>query len=856
MMKQPIMMKAGLRAVRAVAAALALTTPCAVAWADSGVGVDTWRANKLDPTGGETAQPLDPDGSSWLEPGQHRSPTGNLYDTPREQPHPYSLSVWDIYGTFDLGYLHTSGEKTALYDRYTRWPTNGPEFDFDVNAERPADGSYAELRASRISAEDQYYEAVYGKAGAFKAEAFVRDMPNLLSTDAKPIWNGVGTDNLTLKDGLVPGGSTSAQVAAVSASIPVTSLGVERNKQGVALSDYLTPHWTVYLNASDEERKGDRPYGGPFFFNFDGIGGASEETVKPIDDNTVNVTAGVRYAASAWRLDVGYSGSVYRDRYLSYTFEQPFTLGPALGPGVSSPISVGQMSMEPDNDYHNLRATVTRVLPLNGELSLSGGAGEMNQNDKLIAPTNCQGTFGVSSTGSFTIGPQNPNLFPCDQWNTTAALSQQRANMLIVTTLTQASLVLQPTADLSVRSGAKYYREDYRNNYLAYNPENGFYGYPSENGAQGSIVPGEAQIWNPATYPIADDIQVRNIPYSWQTLEGFAGLDWRFSPHDTAGLTYTIDHYDPAHRERDYVDDNSIKLNWTDKSLDWLTLRFNYTFLKQSGSVYESDPYAFAFFYNLPGFVPADDSVAAWTVDTQRKYDISDRTENKVDLMATVMPRYDMTLSGSVRSDWNQYPTQTGRQGYSTYSTVLQWEWQVEALTSMSAWVGLDHSAVHLADVNDATPSADGALGGPTYPLANQWWANDKERNWTGGAQLTHQVGPVRLDVSWNYLSSRGITSYLAASPGAYTIPAYAIDAGSQFPAMTYDVNSLTLSLTLPLSARASLRLLDYYERGQISDWHYAGFNQTLVYDNKVYTDAGPQGYNTNLVGMFVNVKL
>jgi hypothetical protein len=28
------------------------------------------------------------------------------------------------------------------------------------------------------------------------------------------------------------------------------------------------------------------------------------------------------------------------------------------------------------------------------------------------------------------------------------------------------------------------------------------------------------------------------------------------------------------------------------------------------------------------------------------------------------------------------------------------------------------------------------------------------------------------------------------------------------------------------------------------------------VYGNSVYTDGGPQGYNTNVVGLFVNVKL
>jgi hypothetical protein len=862
-------MKMRARIIRTLKVAVLAPLLCVpvLGWGDTGVGVDTWRANKLDPTGGQATEALDPDGTSWLVPGQHRSPTGNLYGMPSEGLHPETLSVWQIYGTFDVGVLHSSGEKTALYDRYTRWPTNGPAFDFDVNAERPADGSYAEVRGSRISAEDQYYEAVYGKAGAYKAEIFVRDMPNLLSTDAKSIFNGAGTNTLTLAGGLLPGASTSAQVAAVSAAAPVTSLGTERNKQGIALSAYLTSHWTVYLNASDEERKGTRPYGGPFFFDFDNIGGAVLETIKPIDDNTVNITAGARYAGSEWRFDIGYSGSIYRDRYLSYSFQNPFELGPALVPGfVSSPITQGQMSMEPDNDYHNLHVTVTRVLPMNGELSLTAGLGEMNQNDSLIPPTNCQGTFGLSSTGSFAIGPQNPQLFPCSQWNTTAALSQTTANMDIVTTLTQGTLVLQPTRDISVRAGAKYYREEYRNQYVMYNPENGDYGYVAENGAQGSIVPGPG-IWNPVTYPVTSDVQVESIPYSWQTIELYGSADWKFSPHDTVGLTYTFDHYSPAHRELSYVDDNSVKLNWTDKNLSWLTFRINYTYLKQSGSVYNSDPYAFAFFYNLPGFVPADDIPTAWTVNAMRKYDISARTENKIDLMTTLMPRPDMTVTASVRGDWNQYPTLIGRQGYDTSAAMLQWQWQFETLSSLSAWIGLDHSSMHMANVNDAgaplaTDTTDDTLGGATYPLANRWWAADEERNWSGGASLTHYfgatryLGRTRLDFSWNYEASRGITSYSFASPGALTFASVAPTAGNQLPAMTYIVNSLTMSFTVPLSDRASLRLFDYYEHGQINDWHYAGFNNTLVYGNRVYTDGGPQGYNTNVVGLFLRVQL
>ena len=87
-----------------------------ITFADGGVGADTWRANKLDPTGGQATEALDPDGTSWLAPGQRRSPTGNLYQNPAEPPDPDNLSVWQLYGTFDVGYLHSGNEKYALYE--------------------------------------------------------------------------------------------------------------------------------------------------------------------------------------------------------------------------------------------------------------------------------------------------------------------------------------------------------------------------------------------------------------------------------------------------------------------------------------------------------------------------------------------------------------------------------------------------------------------------------------------------------------------------------------------------------------------------------------------------------------------
>ncbi len=157
--------------------------------------------------------------------------------------------------------------------------------------------------------------------------------------------------------------------------------------------------------------------------------------------------------------------------------------------------------------------------------------------------------FGIGLGGSLQLGPQNPFLYNCANWNTTAALSRPTADMRIDTTMLDGRFVLQPTSDLSVRGGLKFNREDYRNAYLAYNPLTGQYGYVSENGAQGSVVPGESGIFDPVT-AASSITRVRSLPLDMQTIEGMLGADWKLGAHDTLGATYTYTRYEPSHRER------------------------------------------------------------------------------------------------------------------------------------------------------------------------------------------------------------------------------------------------------------------------------------------------------------------
>jgi Putative outer membrane beta-barrel porin, MtrB/PioB len=842
----------------------------AIAWADSGVGVDTWRANKLDPTGGMASQQCDEDGTTWLSPLEHRSPTGNLYDCPPESPLALALGDWAYYGDLELGYVHAGDDRYALWNRYTDWRENQPIGSLDLHFERPSDGSYAVVRGSRINDDDQYYQAVYGQAGAYKVQAFMRDMPNILSTDAKPVWNGVGSNALTLPRSLTPGESTSAEVAAVSAATPTQTLQVNRKKEGLNLSAFLTPHWTGYLDVTHERREGERPYGGPFGEDWPPNVGAILETVKPIDDSTINLNTGLRYAGAIWRSDFGYSGSYYRDQYLSYSFQQPFFILSEVPAGaIAPPVAQGQMSMEPNNNYHNLHGSLTHVTPMNGEFSLNLSEVLMTQRSSLIPPTNCQGYlgWGTPSSGSTqlspqNVGPQNPNLIPCSQWNTTAALSQSNADVNMHNTLAQMTLALRPRNDLTVNTGFKYYRQNYYNDYLAYNPSNGYYGYIGENGVYLHTYGLPLAFLNgtfPSNAVIIDD-RVRPYLLSMDDYNAYGGLTWRASERDSLGFIYTFDEYRPTSRERDRVDDDSIKLTWVDKSLGWVTFRANYTFLRQTGSVYDTDVYGYAFLAALPGFAQAypDFVVGPSTVDQLRKFDISNRTENKVDLMSTFAPRQDLTVSASFRGDWNSYPVLIGRQGYNTLAAQIAAEWTPTPTDSASAYIGYDHSALALASVAGApgnTPTC-GELGCPFYPLASRWWESDNERNYSAGATLRHRIDRATFDLNWSYIYARGLLDYTAASPSALVYPSEFATMGSGFPANTYRVNSVTVGATVQFTERVALRVFDTYEIGNIADWHYAGFNQGLVSGNTLYTDGGPQSYSENLVGVMVNVKL
>jgi MtrB/PioB family decaheme-associated outer membrane protein len=814
-------------------------------------------------------QPADPDGMSYLHAGMLRTPTGALYPYPPmvDPGKPLGQGDWTYTGMLELGYLHVGGDRNAEYFRqYADWRSGAVLGLLALNVDNRKTGEYVEFRGSHLSGDDQFYRLRGGRYGSYRIEAFYRDMPHTVSTSAYPIWNGIGSTDLTLPAPLVAGASTPAQVAAASAAAPRRNVGLTRTREGLSYEGVLYRNWIGSASITNEKRTGTRLWGGSMFFNYPfPDNGGILETVRPIDFRTTDINLSVRNVGKIWHFLATYNGSFFRDHKDHLNFESPFALYNLAGVPQVADIKDGQFSLEPDNDYHNVRLDLSRELKWNGQFTVAGAWGTMRQNDALLPPTTCTGTGGIF------IAPAADYTFQCANWNTTAALSQKSANARIDTGLFDARVTFHPTPAFGWHAGLRWYREDNKTRYLAYNPLTGQYGYISENGSQGSVVPGETGIFDP-TNPLyrSANVTVRNVPFGYTDSILELGTDWQLGRKNSLGVTYTFDHNLPKYRERKRVDDQRIKFDWVSRDVIGATVRLSWEYAKRDGDKYNYDPYVQFFSESLPGFVDPATGLPAHTVADMRKYDLSNRTESKARAIVTYPWGDSATLSATFYGNRDRYDALIGRQNTQTTGSTVQWDWQPTPATTMNAYLGAESSRMGISNVNDADGPDNGKalgtigqtdpnLGGPLYPYANQWWEFDRERNRNAGLSFSHDFGRARADISYNYTGSLGHVGYTYATIGAlaYRDAAGVAAAGAGFPDNKYRTNTLDLGLSFRVNRNVGVRLYGRYETGAFSDWHYAGLDNTLSYDHRLYTDKGGQlHYNVSLVGVMLNLKL
>ena len=144
----------------------------------------------------------------------------------------------------------------------------------------------------------------------------------MFTDQARTVFQGAGSGNLTLPAGLVPGNNTPAQIAAALQSATPFDVGFTRKKAGLDIEATPSEDLRVYASYSQEQKKGTRPMGAASGYP----GAPAVETIEPIDYKTHELLAGMQWSGDRMQTNLGYTGSFFRNAIDTLTWDYPLTV--------------------------------------------------------------------------------------------------------------------------------------------------------------------------------------------------------------------------------------------------------------------------------------------------------------------------------------------------------------------------------------------------------------------------------------------------------------------------------------------------------------------------------------------------
>lgn len=844
--------------------------------ADSAVGVDTLLGNAMTPGGLNLSAGADPEGYSPVMGGKGPShtPGGQLYLYPGALPQEHETAGGAVYsGSVEAGVAAGANLNNAGFREYADYRNGVLINTFQFSAEKPAEHSFVNVRGGGIGRNDAYFGVEAGTYNAFKFSAFYNETPHVFATNAKPVWNGVGTGTLTLPAGIAPASVTEAKNAVdgnytafqgAVRNAPTTTLELERKKLGIKLEGYLTPTLSGFVGYTNERRQGTRPFGGGFIFDFIRWSGAAQstpsgsstyaagtpggfyasgavmETVEPLDYTTHDLLGGLRYASGKERFNLTANVSLFRNDIKSLTWDNPFQVGFPGNNFYATGIEQGRFALAPDNDYYNLKGEYGRDIPLDGQMTAVVSLGRMRQNDDLLPPTVNEA---ISLYGANAA-----------KWATTEALSQTTANARIDTQLAELGASVRPLSDFTFRGKLRFYDENNKTDYTAYNPLTGQYGYIPLDGGLAIFGGGFNSVYNPNLATQNNAIRYKNIPSSYHKFNTNLGVDYNVSSLTTASATWDREDIYRDHRERERTSEDRVKFSVNSRAIEDGTIRLSYEFANRTGSAYNYNPYEHFYVVEPVGYVH--------TLAQLRKSDMSDRTQQILNARFNYMLRPDMDIFLSLQHKASDNHADYGRIGTETADTAnVEWNFTPSPDTSLFTFYSIQKSDLKQRNINDARATASPDAGSAYYPLSNAWDATFKDINHTLGAGFAHRFGKYRFESRYSFAWMKGKTDYAYASAAGATVGSgvsetqTAAQAGTGFNDIRFTQHILETSLVWPVDKNLGVRLLHRYERRAVSDWHYDGISEQLI-GQKLYLGNSPENFSHQLLGLFLQYSL
>jgi MtrB/PioB family decaheme-associated outer membrane protein len=468
--------------------------------------------------------------------------------------------------------------------------------DLNVRYENEEKG-FLQFNALGIGQDDLYLHGDAGLYGKGKIEATYDKIPHRFVTDAKTLYSGVGTENLTLDDTLQ---FTLENTAFPGVANQLTSFfnsnavsgdpQFTRNTGTLGFDATALDPWRFHVEVRRTERDGTRPYWGSFgLANSEGM----EELLEPIDDETTELRVTGEYAKRPFQFNVTYYLSLFKNNNNTLTWDNPLRLNDIVG-GPSRGLS----DLAPDNLYHNASLFGSLMdLPLNTRLSLNAAWGLMRQDDDLVP---------------FTINSAIAS----------PPLPAQSVDAEVRTSLYDFRLTSRPLDYFHANGRFRHFEYDNKTQEITF--------------PQGYVVSDSFLNPNP----------VKNLPVSYKKTMAGADLGFDVSSNSRFNLGYTFERIRRENREVARQDDQVFRGSFDVRPTHWLDLRASYKRTERDISDYDYT-------------VPLEGGGADTQEPLLRKYTQADMVRDQAEFLAVLYPTDALSLSGAFtygKDDFEESP--------------------------------------------------------------------------------------------------------------------------------------------------------------------------------------------------------
>lgn len=892
-----------------------------VAWADSAAGVDTALGNAMNPPGRITVPYLlAEDGYDTVR----RSPTGQLYGMPIDQSSTEvnkSEGGWLYSGSFEFGFL--GGSPDAKYSKFRQYKDlqKGPGLNyFDFEADKPDTAYFIQASGGGVGRNDQFYNVSGGKYNSWKIKAFYNETPHVFSNTFRPIYSYGGGNRETLNP--VYGTAIAGTATTMSVSPETQSLAADqeialiRKKAGLRADWALNETWKFYATASQEQKKGERPYG---FMAIEGV--------EPINYKTSDFLAGLQYFNGKTAVNLRASLSIFQNDLKQLYVESPLVDRAAAYPvaGVAN-IHDFIYTLPPDNKAASIKADASHRFDfLNSRLTGGLSWTTSRNDDPLRMPLDpgflANGT--VMAAGGTAADWNGVNGCPMSRCNSDLRVDSKLYNL---------GWSMDPTDDLTLRAGFRRFENDNKSPiFYAANPlvaSTTSYGAPFAGFFNTASAFSALGANNPTTFTASYFSVPRSDKRTNYTLSG----EYLFARKQAVDLALEREEFHQTYRERDNTWENKIKATYVNRGLidDSLTLRASFENDRKRGSFY--DPLvttrSLAGFMTLNG-LPYSRDALKWMVDQANaagggnvnlglgtynlaqlqtailgnngaggqansggfmKVDEADRDQNIFNGRLNWSAREDLDFGLNLQIKRINYPGNNfGLQKDQQNSYNLDVTYQPAFGTQITAYYSRQEGKQQAIDNygysndNNAAFTAatlpvyvQGICGGLTSSNIDCWLNNQRDpranirvdtKNTTDvfGFSAMRDFGWARMGLTYNYMRGKTSIAHQYGMNGGTALTAAqqaALDQYGDWPSMATTMQSVEFNLVKQIDKRLTARFLYRYENFRSRDWHYDFLNQYAAgiagvsQTNVTPADMGPINYHVNMLGFFLQYKL